>query len=72
MSNEINENIDSKIDEAVEDTTPEVEETEENNEEEAIEVDSDNEDKLSILEKKVKELEAQKNHWKQKAIFDLE
>lgn len=70
MENDTNENIDSKIDETVEDTTPEVYETEENNDEvidDTVADDSDNEDKLSILEKKVKELEAQKNHWKQKA-----
>lgn len=69
MKNDEIENIDSKIDETVEDTTPEEEinedETEETQEEESDE--SDNNEKLTALEKKVKELEAQKNHWKTKA-----
>ena len=67
MENDNNENFDSKIEELAEDTT-----SEETNEEEADESneeadESDNEEQLSILEKKVKELEAQKKHWKQKA-----
>jgi hypothetical protein len=64
MENDKNENIDSQIDEMVEDTITE-DETEENNEDES---ESDNLEKLSALEKKVKELEAQKKHWKEKAV----
>lgn len=72
MENDTNENFDSKIEEIVEDTTTE-EESEENNEEESEEPEeSDNTEKLSALEKKVKELEAQKKHWQKKATTKSE
>jgi len=71
--NDNNEDFDS-TNEEVEDTIDNEDETteEEADEVETEEEESDNEDETEALQKKVKELEAQKKHWKTKAAKKAE
>lgn len=75
MQNDTQDNFESKVEEMVEDTTNEAEEAEEPNEDDTEEESAEESDKSSEIEalsKKVRELEAQKKHWKEKATKKAE